>query len=66
MFFYLLDDFHSSGHISGNRRIPLAKLVKGKKYVVEGRPTEVDLLRNSDRPGVGQPIRPRSSDEAAN
>jgi hypothetical protein len=34
--FYLLDDFHSSGRISGNQRIPLAKLVSGKKYIVEG------------------------------
>jgi len=29
--FYLLDDFHSSGRISGNQTIPLAKLVSGKK-----------------------------------
>lgn len=40
--FYLLDDFHSSGRISGNQRIPLAKLVSGKKYVVEGQRLEVN------------------------
>jgi chromosome partitioning protein len=40
--FYLLDDFHSSGRISGNQRIPLAKLKSGKKYVVEGQRLEVN------------------------
>jgi len=40
--FYLLDDFHSSGRISGNQRIPLAKLQSGKKYVVEGQRLEVN------------------------
>jgi chromosome partitioning protein len=40
--FYLLDDFHSSGRISGNQRIPLAKLHKGTKYVVEGQRLEVN------------------------
>ena len=40
--FYLLDDFHSSGRISGNQRIPLAKLVSGKKYIVEGQRLEVN------------------------
>jgi chromosome partitioning protein len=40
--FYLLDDFHSSGRISGNQRIPLAKLESGRKYVVEGQRLEVN------------------------
>ena len=40
--FYLLDDFHSSGRISGKQRIPLAKLEKGKKYIVEGQRLEVN------------------------
>ncbi len=40
--FYLLDDFHSSDRISGNQRIPLAKLVSGKKYIVEGQRLEVN------------------------
>jgi chromosome partitioning protein len=40
--FYLLDGFHSSGRISGNQRIPLAKLVIGKKYIVEGQRLEVN------------------------
>jgi hypothetical protein len=40
--FYLLDDFHSSGRISGNQRIPLAKLNKGKKYMVDGQRLEVN------------------------
>jgi chromosome partitioning protein len=40
--FYLLDDFHSSGRISGNQRIPLAKLQSGKKYVVDGQRLEVN------------------------
>lgn len=40
--FYLLDDFHSSGRISGNQRIPLAKLVSGKKYIAEGQRLEVN------------------------
>lgn len=40
--FYLLDDFHSSGRISGNQRIPLAKLQKKTKYVVEGQRLEVN------------------------
>lgn len=40
--FYLLDDFHSSGRISGHQRIPLAKLVSGKKYIVEGQRLEVN------------------------
>lgn len=40
--FYLLDDFHSSGRISGNQRIPLAKLQGGKKFIVEGQRLEVN------------------------
>lgn len=40
--FYLLDDFHSSGRISGKQRIPLSKLVSGRKYVVEGQRLEVN------------------------
>lgn len=40
--FYLLDDFHSSGRISGNQRIPLAKLKSGQKYTVEGQRLEVN------------------------
>jgi cellulose biosynthesis protein BcsQ len=40
--FYLLDDFHSSGRISGNQRIPLAKLNSGRKYVVDGQRLEVN------------------------
>lgn len=34
--FYLLDDFLSSGRISGKQRIPLAKLEAGRKYQVDG------------------------------
>jgi cellulose biosynthesis protein BcsQ len=40
--FYLLDDFHSSGRISGKQRIPLACLEAGKKYMVEGQRLEVN------------------------
>lgn len=40
--FYLLDDFHSSGRISGHQRIPLARLESGKKYIVEGQRLEVN------------------------
>lgn len=40
--FYLLDDFHSSGRISGHQRIPLAKLQSGKKYMVDGQRLEVN------------------------
>jgi chromosome partitioning protein len=40
--FYLLDDFHSSGRISGHQRIPLAKLQSGRKFVVEGQRLEVN------------------------
>jgi cellulose biosynthesis protein BcsQ len=40
--FYLLDDFHSSGRISGNQRIPIARLESGKKYMVEGQRLEVN------------------------
>jgi chromosome partitioning protein len=40
--FYLLDDFHSSGRISGKQRIPLAKLNSGRKYMVDGQRLEVN------------------------
>jgi chromosome partitioning protein len=40
--FYLLDDFHSSGRISGKQRIPLSKLTSGDKYVIEGQRLEVN------------------------
>lgn len=40
--FYLLDDFHSSGRISGKQRIPLSCLTKGHKYMVEGQRLEVN------------------------
>lgn len=40
--FYLLDDFHSSGRISGKQRIPLSCLVAGRKYMVEGQRLEVN------------------------
>lgn len=40
--FYLLDDFHSSGRISGQQRIPLSKLKAGAKFVVEGQRLEVN------------------------
>lgn len=34
--FYLLDDFHSAGRISGNQRIPISNLNAMEKYVVDG------------------------------
>ncbi|PQV67642.1 ParA family protein [Cronobacter sakazakii] len=40
--FYLLDDFLSSGRISGKQRIPLAKLEAGKKFPVDGQRLEVN------------------------
>lgn len=40
--FYLLDDFHSSGRISGKQRIPLARLQSGRKYMVDGQRLEVN------------------------
>jgi cellulose biosynthesis protein BcsQ len=40
--FYLLEDFHSAGRISGNPRIPLSKLSAGKKYYVDGQRLEVN------------------------
>lgn len=40
--FYLLDDFHSSGRISGKQRIPLSELQPGKKFMVEGQRLEVN------------------------
>lgn len=40
--FYLLDDFHSSGRISGRQRIPLSELRAGKKYPIDGQRLEVN------------------------
>jgi len=40
--FYLLDDFHSSGRISGKQRIPLSKLTEGQKFIVDGQRLEVN------------------------
>jgi len=40
--FYLLDDFFSSGRISGKQRIPLSCLESGQKYPVEGQRLEVN------------------------
>lgn len=40
--FYLLDDFHSSGRISGQQRIPLAELKAGRKFLVDGQRLEVN------------------------
>ncbi|WP_296581299.1 ParA family protein [Xanthobacter sp.] len=40
--FYLLDDFHSSGRISGQQRIPLAELKAGRKFMVDGQRLEVN------------------------
>jgi cellulose biosynthesis protein BcsQ len=40
--FYLLDDFHSSGRISGKQRIPITKLTSGRKYTVENQRLEVN------------------------
>jgi cellulose biosynthesis protein BcsQ len=40
--FYLLDDFHSSGRISGKQRIPLSRLESGRKYIVDGQRLEVN------------------------
>lgn len=40
--FYLLDDFFSSGRISGKQRIPISCLTKGKKYIVDGQRLEVN------------------------
>ena len=40
--FYLLDDFLSSGRISGKQRIPLAKLESGQKFPVDGQRLEVN------------------------
>ena len=39
---YLLDDFPSSGRISGKQRIPLSELKAGRKYLVEGQRLEVN------------------------
>lgn len=40
--FYLLDDFHSSGRISGKQRIPLSKLIEGQKFIVDSQRLEVN------------------------
>ncbi len=40
--FYLLDDFFSSGRISGTQRIPIANLKAGDKYQVDLRRLEVN------------------------
>lgn len=40
--FYLLDDFHSSGRISGKQRIPLSKLDSGQKFLIDGQRLEVN------------------------
>ena len=40
--FYLLDDFHASGRISGQQRIPLAELKAGRKFMVDGQRLEVN------------------------
>ena len=40
--FYLLDDFHSAGRISGNQRIPLSQLNAGAKYLVDSQRLEVN------------------------
>ena len=40
--FYLLDDFHSSGRISGQQRIPLSELTAGRKFMVDGQRLEVN------------------------
>ena len=40
--FYLLDDFHSCGRISGKQRIPISRLISGQKYPVESQRLEVN------------------------
>ena len=40
--FYLLDDFHACGRISGKQRIPISELVSGQKYPVDGQRLEVN------------------------
>jgi len=40
--FYLLDDFHSSGRISGKQRIPLSRLEAGQKFLIDGQRLEVN------------------------
>jgi chromosome partitioning protein len=40
--FYLLDDFHSAGRISGNQRIALARLEAGDKHIVDGQRLDVN------------------------
>ncbi len=40
--FYLMDDFHSCGRISGKQRIPISRLESGKKYPVDNQRLEVN------------------------
>jgi len=40
--FHPLDDFHSSGRVSGKQRIPLPKLDKGRKFMVDGQRLKVN------------------------
>jgi len=40
--FYLLDDFHASGRISGTRRIPIFNLEAGQQYTVDAQKLEVN------------------------
>lgn len=40
--FYLLDDFHSCGRISGKQQIPISRLVSGQKYPVDNQRLEVN------------------------
>jgi chromosome partitioning protein len=61
----LLDDFHSSGRISGYQRRPLAKLVSGQKYIVEGQRLEVNPLVDRYK-GEMAICRPRHNEKAAN
>jgi chromosome partitioning protein len=51
--FYLLDDFHSSGRISGNQRIPLSRLSGGQKYIVDGQRLEVNPAVDRYKKEVG-------------
>jgi chromosome partitioning protein len=39
---HLLDDFHSAGRISGNKRIPLADLTVGQSFTIDGQRLEVN------------------------
>jgi hypothetical protein len=37
-----VDDFHSSGRISGTKRIPLSKLEAGEQYTIDSQRLEVN------------------------